>query len=566
MKILVADDSKTTRSQLTSSLNKLGHEVIEATNGQEAIELFKQNKPDLIILDVIMEGIDGFECARIIRSIDVNDWIPIIFLSGAVDDENIARGINAGGDDYLTKPYSEITLFAKIKAMQRIADMRTSLCEMTNKFSLLSSTDALTGLYNRLQFDRAILEKIAYSNRYHSSFALLFLDLDKFKAINDSLGHYMGDLLLVEVAKRLKACMRMDDFIARLGGDEFSIILNEAKNKKDINEIAEKIIHTIEQPYSIAGNNILISCSIGVACYPDKENDESNLIRHADIAMYHAKVSGRNNYQYFTMELGREHDKEDEIKNALKRALSNNEFSLNYHPIFDLETNEIHRFEALLCWENKKYGKMSAEYFLPFLEEMDLLNETGSWSLRMACEQMKKWYLSGFKNIRVSVNVSPSQLTNKNFPDFIQGILKDTNLPASFLDLELTENSRLIYSPLSEAIINRIHKIGVNMTLDDFGMGYSSLNYLRKLPISSIKIDRSFVKDIDSNVQNRKIIKSVISLGENLEFDVVAKGIETEDQLRFLIENKCKFGQGYFLSKLLSSEEATKILQTETST
>jgi diguanylate cyclase (GGDEF)-like protein len=566
MKILVADDSKTTRTLLISSLNKLGHEVIEAANGQEAIELFKQNKPDLIILDVIMEGIDGFECARIIRSLDENDWIPIIFLSGAVDDENIARGINAGGDDYLTKPYSEITLFAKIKAMQRIADMRASLCEMTEKFSLLSSTDALTGIYNRLQFDRAILEKIAYARRYHSTFALLFLDLDKFKAINDSLGHFMGDLLLVEVAKRLRSCVRLDDFLSRLGGDEFAIILNEVQDKKVISEIAEKIIHTIEQPYSIAGNNIQIGCSIGIACYPDGENDESNIIKHADIAMYHAKLSGRNNYQYFTEELGREHDKEDKIKGALKHALLNNEFVINYHPVFHLESNEIYCFEALLCWESKKYGKMGAEHFIPLLEEMDLIDEAGSWVLRAACEQMKKWYLAGFKNIRVSVNVSPRQLTNKNFPAFIENIIKDTKLPANLLELELTENSRLIYSPLSESIINEIHKIGVNITLDDFGMGYSSLNYLRKLPISAIKIDKSFVKNIDSNVQNKKIIKSVIALGENLEFDVIAKGIETEDQLKFLLENKCKLGQGYYLSQPLTSEEATKILQTETST
>lgn len=560
MKILVADDSKTIRSLLTASLNKLGHEVIEAINGQQAIEIYQKIHPDLIILDVIMEGMDGFECARMIRNINPNDWIPIIFLSGAVDDEDISRGINAGGDDYLTKPCSEITLFAKIKAMQRIADMRHSLCEMTKKLSYLSSTDSLTGIYNRLHFDKAISERLSYAKRYDTNIALLFIDLDKFKIVNDSLGHHIGDLLLVEVAKRLKACVRLDDFIARIGGDEFAIILNNVENDSVANIVAEEILRAIEQPFYIAGHNIKIGSSIGIALSSNYDSDEKRIVKDADIAMYHAKVTGRNNYKYYTKELAIEHDNQESIRNSLKHAIENNEFYLTYHPIYNLSTMRINRIEVLLCWHNQKFGSISAEYFIPILEELKLIDHVGEWILRTACRQAKEWYNSGYKNIRLSVNISPGQLTNKHFSQLINNIINETALPPNLLELELTETSDLIFSQQSELMINEIHNFGVNITLDDFGIGYSSLNHLRQLPINAIKIDKSFVKDMTSNDQNRNIINAVIAMANYLGYEVIAEGIENEDQLKLLIENKCKFGQGFYLSKPLKMDQMTDLL------
>jgi len=560
MKILVADDSKTTRALLAASLNKMGHDVIEAANGQQAIELFKREHPDLIILDVIMEGIDGFECAKMIRNIDTEDWIPIIFLSGAVDDENIARGINAGGDDYLTKPYSEITLAAKVKAMQRIADMRAKLWEMTKKFSMLSATDSLTGVYNRLQFNRVIIEKVASSKRYHTPFALLYLDLDKFKLINDTLGHYVGDLLLVEVARRLKSCIRVDDFIARVGGDEFSILLNNTHGHQVINSIAKKILNALEQPYLIAGNDLEISASIGIVCYPSDDTTEENLTQNADIAMYHAKEAGRNNYKYYTPELAEEHSHRENVKNALRHAVENNELYLKYQPVYHLKTNEINRVEALLCWNSKLLGDTSAAFFIPLIEEIELIDTVGEWVLRTACEQGKKWYDAGCKNIRLSVNISPQQLAKRDLPQLISNIIRDVKISPDILELEITEASGLIYSKNTEQIIHEISKIGVKISLDDFGTGYSSLNYLRELPISAIKIDKSFVGGIHGNKQNLKIIKAVITFGDILGYDVIAEGIENEDQLKILIANKCILGQGFYLCKPLSETEISKIL------
>lgn len=303
MKILLADDSTTILSLLTVSLEELGHEVVAATNGQEAINLFQQQHPDLIILDVMMEGMSGFDCAKIIRDLSKDDWIPIIFLSGSVDDDSIAKGIDAGGDDYLTKPFSKITLAAKIKAMQRISDMRKHLFEATQQLSVLSSTDSLTGIYNRLQFNKTIIEKIAQSKRYKRRMALFFLDLDKFKLVNDTLGHQAGDELLIEVTKRLQSSLRADDFLARLGGDEFAIIFSDLEQYSNAAAIAQKLIDVLAYPYNLGAHEVNVSSSIGIACYPKDGINQEELLKNADIAMYHAKKAGRNNYKYFTKDM-----------------------------------------------------------------------------------------------------------------------------------------------------------------------------------------------------------------------------------------------------------------------
>lgn len=303
MKILVADDSKTNLSLITASLQKLGHEVISAVHGPQAIEKFQLERPDLIILDVVMDGMNGFECAKKIRSISIDDWIPIIFLSGSVDNESIAKGIDAGGDDYLTKPFSEITLAAKIKAMQRISDMRKDLFEAKQNLTKLSSTDTLTGIYNRFQFNKVILEKIAHARRHDQIMAILFVDLDKFKFVNDTLGHHAGDLLLIEVSKRLQSCLRVDDFLARMGGDEFAVILSDIETRDTAGIIAQKIIDVLAPFYNVGGKNINTGSSIGIACYPTDGLEQIELLKNADIAMYHAKKTGRNRYKYFSKEI-----------------------------------------------------------------------------------------------------------------------------------------------------------------------------------------------------------------------------------------------------------------------
>ena len=303
VKILIVDDSKTNLAYLSATLTELNHTVLAASNGEQAIEQFKTNKPDLIILDVLMEGMDGFECARRIRSIDADEWIPIIFLSADVNDESIEKGINAGGDDYLTKPFSEVTLKAKIKAMQRIADMRKKIINMSQKLAVLSTTDPLTGLYNRLQFDIALKEKIAEADRYHNPVVLFFIDLDKFKPVNDTYGHHIGDQVLAIVAKRMRSSLRVNDFIARLGGDEFAVIINHFTDLSFIEHLADKILNAISEPYKFDNLTMSISASIGIAVYPQLASSMEELIKKADLAMYYVKHKTRNDKLIYSDDL-----------------------------------------------------------------------------------------------------------------------------------------------------------------------------------------------------------------------------------------------------------------------
>jgi diguanylate cyclase (GGDEF)-like protein len=562
VKILVADDSKTNLVLITSSLEKLGHIVTPVESGQQAVDAFNMERPDLIILDVVMEGMGGFECARQIRAINSEDWIPIIFLSASVDDASIAEGIDAGGDDYLTKPFSEITLAAKIKAMQRISDMRQRLYETSMKLAHLSATDALTDLYNRFHFDRTLIEKIAAADRYKRQMALLFIDLDNFKTINDTFGHHIGDLLLKEVSKRVKYSLHVDDFVARIGGDEFAVVLSEISAPEDAGFVANRILDILTPDYYLDGHNVRIGASIGIACYPYPDTTHENLIKNADVAMYHAKELGRNNYQYFTKELNEKYKQHINLEHALRFALERNEIFLTYQPIYDLVSKRIVGLESLLCWDHPKYGLISPSIFVPMAEETGLISTIGGWVLRTACEQAKIWSLKKIVNFKLAVNLSTHQLVQENFFQNVVDILNETEIPPHLIELELTETSVMNYPSESfKGMVKKLRGLGMSIAIDDFGTGYSSLTRLKHLTIDTLKIDKVFVQDAVSNSDGAIIVNCLVALGRNLGMSVIAEGIETEEQLAFLINAGCAKGQGYFLCKPMNVEQATKFLQ-----
>jgi diguanylate cyclase (GGDEF)-like protein len=560
MKILVADDSNTTRELISASLIKFGHKVIAATNGIEALEKFKTEHPDLIILDVIMHGMDGFDCAQAIRAHDRDDWVPIIFLSGAVDDENIARGINAGGDDYLTKPFSEVTLAAKIKAMQRIVDMRQKLFATTEKLGVLSAIDALTGINNRLQFEKVINEKIKQADEKKQSLALLFIDLDNFKSINDHLGHHIGDLLLKEIASRLSSTLRSNDFLARIGGDEFAVILSDIQLIETAGQIAKKILNVLTLPFNLAGNDIIMSSSIGIANYPFADSDVTALIQSADVAMYHAKSLGRNNFQYYTEELHKKNKQIAYLDSSLKFAIERKELFLTYQPIFDLKTRNLVGMETLLRWKHPELGMISPEIFIPIAEENGMIEALGWWVLRTVCEQGKQWDIASIKDFKLSINISSRQLLHKNLPSVLNSILHDTNISPHNIELELTETILMSHTGVSSNVLKEINAMGICISIDDFGTGYSSLMLLKRLPIRALKIDKSFVSDLTTNSSDAIIVNSVINLAKNLGLVVIAEGIETEEQFKFLVANGCTQGQGYYLSKPLTTEQITDFI------
>lgn len=562
MKIIVADDSKTNLVLITGFLEKLGHSVVALTSGEDAIEAFNKDHPDLVILDVAMQGIGGFECARRLRAFNTEVWIPIIFLSANVDDESVATGIDAGGDDYLTKPFSEITLSAKIKAMQRISDMQQKLYETMEKLARLSATDALTGIYNRFYFDRALREKLGIADRYHRSLALLFLDIDNFKLVNDSFGHSVGDLLLKEFARRLQSCLRLDDFIARIGGDEFAVILMEIESLEYAGIVAQKMLDAMVPDFYLDGNNIRIGASIGIACYPYHSTTHGSLLKNADVAMYHAKELGRNNYQYFSEKLNEQYKQHINLEYSLKFALERNELSLTYQPIFNLKTHEVIGLETLLDWNHPKLGRISPDIFIPIAEETGLIAFIGNWVLRNACKQAKLWSLKNRKNFKLAVNLSSQQLLQDKFYQLVLNILDFYELPPHLLELELTETIVMSYkADLIKDVLIKLSELGISIAIDDFGTGYSSLTRLKTLAINTLKIDKTFVQDAITDPNTAIIVNCLITLGKNLNLNVVAEGIETEEQHKFLIENGCLYGQGYLLSRALSVEMAGKLLK-----
>jgi len=556
VKILIADDSRTNVALLSNALHKLGHEVVAASSGREAVALFQLQRPDLLILDVMMENMDGFECARQIRALDSDDWIPIIFLSASVDDASIAKGIDAGGDDYLAKPFSEITLEAKIKAMQRISDMRQKLFETTQKLYLLSSTDALTDVYNRAQFDRSVKEIVATADRYHNQLALLFIDLDNFKNVNDTFGHHIGDLLLTEVAARLKRCVRSVDFVARLGGDEFAVVLSEIKNIEEAAATAKNILAALDADYNLDNHYIRNGASIGIACYPAMAGSVEDLILNADIAMYHAKASGRNNFQYYTQELNQRYRQQINLEHSLKFAIERHEMFLTYQPIFELQSRNLAGVEVLINWDHPKFGVVSPSIFIPIAENTSLINEIGSWVLETACTELSQFPIRTFKKFRFAINISPRQILQEDFYQHIIEILTAKALPPNFLELELTETSVMTYTnPNFQDVLRKLHKAGVSISIDDFGTGYSSLIRLKHLPINALKIEKLFVQDAATNSNGSIIVNCLIALGKNLGMTVIAEGIETQEQLDFLIAKGCPQGQGYYLSKPLTADK-----------
>ena len=560
MKILVAEDSKTGLAILTKALKKLGHVVVGVIGGKKAIKLFAKTQPDLIILDAVMQDMSGFECAKKLRAIHNDSWVPIIFLSTVVNDNSISQGIIAGGDYYLTKPFSEIALAAKIKAMQRIADLQKKIHVLTHKLSIISSTDSLTSLDNRLNFDRMIKEKIAYATLYHTKLALLFLDLDQFKEINDHLGHHIGDLLLQDIAKRLKSCLRDDDFLARLGGDEFAIIL-KINQPQDANVIAQKVLEALTPVYNVGSHSIHISASIGIACYPYSGETPEILIQRADIAMFYAKELGRNNFQHYTEESQPLHKQRFFLESALRFALDNNELFMCYQPIFQLKTNKVVGMEALMRWNHPTFGIVSPDIFIPIAEEIGIISGIGGWALRSVCEQAMKWHNEGHTNYKLCVNLSARQLLHTGLVELIKNTLQTTQFPPNLLEFELTESIVMSSSNRVEQIIQEISDMNISVSLDDFGTGYSSLSHLKRLPISALKIDKSFIMDIMKDPNDALIVKSIISLSNILNLNLIAEGIETQEQLQFMINNQCEYGQGFFLSKPLSPEEMVLFLQ-----
>lgn len=457
---------------------------------------------------------------------------------------------------------SEMTEINDENCVLTVARDVTEQKRAEQRMAYLANYDHLTGLPNRTLFRDRLAGAMQRAQRAEHLVGLLYLDLDRFKQVNDSLGHLLGDQLLKQVARRLQRCVRRTDSIAqpdlpeedfgatvaRLGGDEFTIVLDDIRHVDEVTRIAQRIVSTLSEPFDLGGHRVFMGASIGITVYPFDDVDLDNLIRNADAAMYRAKALGRNNFQFYTDDLNANAEERLWLETELRQALERKQFELVYQPKLNLRTNLITGVEALLRWNSPRKGQVFPAEFIPLLEEIGLIVPVGAWVLRTACEQAAAWARAGL-DLTMAVNLSARQFHDVGLMQTIRSVLDETGLPASQLELEVTESLLMEDSARSQASLTCIKQMGIHISVDDFGTGYSSLAYLKRFPLDTLKIDRSFVKDLGVDQDGTAIVRAVIALARSLRLTVVAEGVETVGQLGFLREALCEQAQGYFISR-----------------
>jgi diguanylate cyclase (GGDEF)-like protein/PAS domain S-box-containing protein len=420
----------------------------------------------------------------------------------------------------------------------------------------LAQHDALTGLPNRFTLAAHLEHALVRAERSGEKVGLMFIDLDNFKTINDTLGHHIGDRLLCEVAKRISRAVRKSDIVARIGGDEFVVVLESTKVESDEGLVAQKIIDQLAEAVTIDGNVLHTTPSIGLAIFPDDGDSAEVLMKNADVAMYHAKSAGRNNYQFYTEHMNHAAAIRAQMEGRLRAALSGDEFLLHFQPQINLATGKVSGIEALIRWQSPELGLVSPANFIPLAEEVGLIVPISAWVLENACKTAKSWCDQGIPFECMSVNISPQEFRQRNFPEIVAAVLQKTGLPAARLELEITESTLMDSADTTVEMLLRLKALGVTLAIDDFGTGYSSLGYLKRFPIDRLKIDRSFVRDLETDASDAAISTAVIALAHSLGLQVVAEGVETEGQADFLLQRGCDSVQGYLFSRPVPADEA----------
>jgi diguanylate cyclase (GGDEF)-like protein len=602
-KILLVDDRIENLELLSSILTKAGYEIRRAINGATALMGVRSAPPDLILLDINMPDMNGYEvCRHLKKDIQYQD-IPVIFISALDDGLDKVKAFSAGGVDYISKPFEMMEVLSRIEnhiqikagrtklkqlnleLEQRVADRTAELTaakealeqenlERRKAQAMLEHMawhDPLTDLPNRAWLMRTLQGLIEHSKQNAAyQFAVLFLDCDRFKVVNDSLGHMIGDKLLVEIAHRLLDSLPTKAAIARFGGDEFILILEAIHDLDEAKQLAEALQNTLAAPFNIDRHEMYVSASIGIVL-GSKVDHPKDLVRNADIAMYHAKALGRARYYVFNAELYNNAQKRLELETDLRRAVERQEFFLQYQPIVSLKNEKIEGFEALVRWNHPQYGLISPLDFIPVAEETGLIVLLDQWVLAEACRQFQAWKTeveaaaigdcsAEILSLKISVNLSAKQFSQPGLIDTIDQIFKTTGFESRNLNLEITE-STLMDDPQSNGLIlNALKDRHIQLAIDDFGTGYSSLSYLHRFSVGTLKIDRAFVSRLGPDGEGVRMIEAIISMAQSLGITVVAEGVETSEQAVQLRQLGCECAQGYWFSKPLNPESAIRLL------
>jgi diguanylate cyclase (GGDEF)-like protein len=449
-------------------------------------------------------------------------------------------------------------VIATIKAREMVEQVENAKAQLSH----MAHHDALTGLPNRMLLHDRLGKAIELARRQSTKIAVLYMDLDGFKHINDSLGHAVGDQLLQSVARRLVGCVRHSDTASRQGGDEFVVLLSNVKQAENVASSAQKILAALAVPYLIDERELRVSVSIGIASYPYDGQDAETLLKSADSAMYHAKDSGRNNYKFFVQEMNVRAVKRQSIEASLHQALERQEFVLHYQAKINLYSNTIVGVEALIRWQHPERGLVPPSEFVPVAEDSGLILGIGRWVLREACLQARAWREAGLPQITVAVNTSAREFSAQDFVENVRMILDDTCLEPRYLELELTESVLMQDEAVTYLVLHALSDMGVKLAIDDFGTGYSSLSYLRRFPVDTLKIDKSFVNRMTSDPEDATIVSAVIGMGRSLKLRVIAEGVETSEQCAFLLALHCDEAQGYYFSRPVAAEAFATLLQT----
>ncbi len=513
------------------------------TLGQGVAKL-EEARFSAVITDLNLPDSSGIGTLQ--RLVATGSDIPVIVLTHSDDDPVAIEMVKCGAQDYLIKGQSDGALI--LKTVRYAIERKLS----DRHLRYLSHHDKLTGLANRELFKDRLAQAVARAERSGNLVALLFLDLDRSKSINDMLGHLAADKLLVAVAERLKTCVRNVDTIARLGGDEFTIVLEDVATPFDAELVCRKVVGALEDPLEIEGQEIYATASIGVTFFPTDATEVTGLIRNADVAMYRAKEDGRNKYHLFTADLNARAVERLSIETALRHALDREELFLCYQPKVNLQTGRVLGVEALVRWQHPHRGIVSPDEFVPVAEETGLIVPVGEWVLRQACEDALRWSRSGVEDVNVAVNLSARQFRQGDLLKTVDNIFCELSFDPNRLELEITESLLMDDTEASEVALYDLKAFGLSIYLDDFGTGYSSLAYLKKFPIDGLKIDRSFIRDIPGDVDDEAITRAIVALSQALRLKVVAEGVETRAQLDFLNLEGCDEVQGYLFSKPLT--------------